>query len=223
MLGLHQELMLLAINDEGAIEYTAGTSTFRLAIVGSCLVELALRGKIDVDLDEVRLRSRDMTGDVALDLVLESLTEHSTPQRLQFWLSSLQDVAQEITQLALQSLCDLAILELRESRFLWVLSTRRYPVIDGTEKKEAKLRIMEVLLSDSIPSPEDSVLIGLAHAGGLLEAFLTTREIARLEDRLEQVSNLDLTAGLVGQAIQEEQEAIAQAMLNPHTPFNMRR
>jgi hypothetical protein len=35
----------------------------------------------------------------------------------------------------------------------------------------------------------------------------------RLESRLEQVSNLELTAGLVELAIQEEQEAIAQAML----------
>lgn len=219
MLALHQEMLLLAINDEGAIEYTAGTSTFRLALVGACLVELALKEKIDVDLDEVRLRSSEKTGDLALDLIIERLAEHSTPQRLQFWLSTLQETAQTITQLTLQSLCDRGILELRESRFLWVLSTRRYPITDGTEKKEAKLRIMEVLLGDEIPSPEDSVLIGLAHAGGLLEAFLTTREIARLEDRLTQVANLDLTAGLVGQAIQEEQEAIAQAMLTAPYPI----
>ncbi|MEL0152790.1 MAG: hypothetical protein VW779_06165, partial [Halieaceae bacterium] len=62
-------------------------------------------------------------------------------------------------------------------------------------------------------------LIGLARVGGLLEAFLSTTEIARLEGRLEQVSNLDLTAGLVELAIQEEQEAIARAMLASPYPI----
>ena len=46
MLSLHQEMLLLAVNDDGDIEFTAGTSTFRLAFVGACLIELALKDKI---------------------------------------------------------------------------------------------------------------------------------------------------------------------------------
>ncbi len=219
MLSLHQEMLLLAVNDDGDIEFTAGTSTFRLAFVGACLIELALKDKIEVDPEEVRVISRDTEDDGTLNLVMERLCEHNTPQRLRFWLSHLQEDFQEITRLTLKSLCDQGILKSEESRFLWVLSSRKYPVVDGTEKKEAKLRIMETLLGDSIPSPEDSVLIGLARVGGLLEAFLSTTEIARLEGRLEQVSNLDLTAGLVELAIQEEQEAIARAMLASPYPI----
>lgn len=219
MLSLHQEMLLLAVNDDGDIEFTAGTSTFRLAFVGACLIELALKDKIEVDPEEVRVISSDTDNDPTLNLVMERLCAHSTPQRLRFWLSHLQEDFQEITRLTLKSLCDQGILKSEESRFLWVLSSRKYPVIDGTEKKEAKLRIMETLLGDSIPSPEDSVLIGLARVGGLLEAFLSTTEIARLEGRLEQVSNLDLTAGLVELAIQEEQEAIARAMLASPYPI----
>ena len=219
MLSLHQEMLLLAVNDDGDIEFTAGTSTFRLAFVGACLIELALKDKIEVDPEEVRVISRDTENDGTLNLVMERLCEHNTPQRLRFWLSHLQEDFQEITRLTLKSLCDQGILKSEESRFLWVLSSRKYPVVDGTEKKEAKLRIMETLLGDSIPSPEDSVLIGLARVGGLLEAFLSTTEIARLEGRLEQVSNLDLTAGLVELAIQEEQEAIARAMLASPYPI----
>ena len=219
MLSLHQEMLLLAVNDNGDIEFTAGTSTFRLAFVGACLIELALKDKIEVDPEEVRVISPDTENDATLSLIMERLTAYSTPQRLRFWLSHLQEDFQEITRLTLKTLCDQGILKSEESRFLWVLSSRKYPVVDGTEKKEAKLRIMETLLGDSIPSPEDSVLIGLARVGGLLEAFLSTTEIARLEGRLEQVSNLDLTAGLVELAIQEEQEAIARAMLASPYPI----
>ena len=63
MLSLHEEMLLLAINDDGDIEFTAGTSTFRLALMGACLIELALKDKIEVDEEEVRVLSRDVGND----------------------------------------------------------------------------------------------------------------------------------------------------------------
>jgi len=213
MLSLHQELLLLAINDQGDIEFTAGTSTFRLAFVGACIVTLAQSNHLECDLDEVRVIDQSAPLDPTLALVLAKISEPSTPQRLRYWLSELQEDFQDLIKLTLQSLCDQGVLTMEESRFLWMLSSRKYPIADGKEKKEAKLRILAVLLGEDIPGAEDSVLIGLARVGGLLEAFLTTSEIASLETRIEQVSNLDLTAGLVEKAIQEEQEAIARAML----------
>lgn len=213
MLALHQELLLLAINDHGDIEFTAGTSTFRLAFVGACVVSLAHSSHLECDLDEVRVIDGAPPSDPTLALVLAQISEPQTPQRLRYWLSGLQENFEELIKLTLQSLCDQDVLTVKESRFLWMLSSRKYPIADGKEKKEAKLRILAVLLGEDTPEPEDSVLIGLARVGGLLEAFLTTSEIASLETRIEQVSNLDLTAGLVEKAIQEEQEAIARAML----------
>ena len=41
MLSLHQELLLLAINDQGDIEFTAGTLDVPLGFVGACIVTLA--------------------------------------------------------------------------------------------------------------------------------------------------------------------------------------
>jgi hypothetical protein len=96
-----------------------------------------------------------------------------------------------------------------------VLKTRRYPVIDGREQTEAKLRIVNLLLSEDLPSPHDSVLIGLAHAGGLLQGFLSSSEVARLEERLMKIGNLDLIARAVEHAIADEHERIAQALLTP--------
>ena len=137
MLSLHQEMLLLAINDDGDIEFTAGTSTFRLAFMGACLIELALKDKIEVDEEEVRILSRDVGNDAALNLVMDRLCKHTAPKRLRFCLSHLKEDFQEITRLTLKSLCDQGILTPKDSRFLWVLSSRKYPATDGTEKKEA--------------------------------------------------------------------------------------
>ncbi|MGB0222113.1 MAG: GOLPH3/VPS74 family protein [Luminiphilus sp.] len=213
MLSLHQELLLLAINDQGDIEFTAGTSTFRLAFVGACIITLEQDGYLECSLDKVRVIATNTAPDPTLALVLTKINESPSAQRLRYWLSALQEDFEMLMKLTLKSLCDLGVLTIEESRFFWVLSSRRYPIADGKEKKEAKLRIFAVLFSSDTPSAEDSVLIGLARTGGLLEAFLTTSEIANLETRIEEVRNLDKTAGLVEKAIQEEQEAIARAML----------
>ncbi|MEL0152789.1 MAG: GPP34 family phosphoprotein, partial [Halieaceae bacterium] len=84
--------------------------------------------------------SRDTEDDGTLNLVMERLCEHNTPHLLLFWLSHLQEDFQEITRLTLKSLCDQGILKSEESRFLWVLSSRKYPVVAGTENKKAKIR-----------------------------------------------------------------------------------
>ena len=59
------------------------------------------------------------------------------------------------------------------------------------------------------------MLIGLAHAGGLLQGFLSSSEVARLEERLMKIGNLDLIARAVEHAIADEHERIAQALLTP--------
>ena len=211
---------MLAVDDDGKIEYTAGTSTFRLAFVGACIIELTQLNKVDCDLDAVNVLDAKPPKDETLARILGLISQSKEPQRLRYWLSKLQEIFPDLINSTLKGLCDLGILKLEESRFLWVLSSRKYPVLDGKEKKEAKLRIMEVLLGEGIPDPSDSILIGLARTGGLLEGFLSTKEIAGLHERITEISALDLTAGLVEQAILEEQEAVANALLlNPHPMY----
>ena len=111
MLSLHQELLLLAINDQGDIEFTAGTSTFRLAFVGACIVTLTQSNHLECDLDEVRVINHSAPLDPTLALVLAKINEPSTPQRLRYWLSELQEDFQELIKLALQSLCEQGVLQ----------------------------------------------------------------------------------------------------------------
>lgn len=216
MLPLHQELLLLTISDDGKVQRTAGTSTFRLAFLGACVIDLCNRERIDVDPERVVLISTEATGEPALDQVLATLSDSPEEKPLQFWLSHLYQDIPELSGKALGQLCRVGVLRNEESRFLWVLAGRKYPQVDGKEKKEAKLRIMEALFGDSLPDAEDSVLIGLANLAGTLEGFLKPQEILSLQDRLAQVGNLDLTARLVEQAIYAEQEAVATAMYQNH-------
>ena len=88
----------------------------------------------------------------------------------------------------------------------------RYPVIDGEAEREVKLRIMEVLFSDVIPSPRDVVIIGLVDACGLFGVLLSRRELQRVAERIKQVRQLDLIGQAVVQTVADIDMAISGAM-----------
>ena len=73
MVGLVEELVLLAIEDDGAISHTAGQTGFGMALLGACLVELNSAGRIDADLTSVSVLSPAPTGKPMLDAVLAEL------------------------------------------------------------------------------------------------------------------------------------------------------
>lgn len=214
MPSLVEELVLLAIEDDGAIAPAAGELGFGMALLGACLVELGNAGRIDVDLSAVLVLDTTPTGHPALDRVLKTIATGDAAPVAQ-WILRLSADAATVVRQTLDGLISRRVLRFEEARYLWVLKERRYPLRDGREQQDAKLRIMETLLGEQLPTPHDSVLLGLARAAGLLEGFLSTAEIARLEDRMAKVAGLDLIVRGVEAAILEDQAERARAMMMP--------
>ena len=214
MPSLVEELVLLAIEDDGSIAPAAGGPGFGIALVGACLVELSDAGRLDADLNALLVLDATPTGRPALDGVLKSVAAGETAT-VEQWLLRLSNDAPRVVRQTLDALLARQVLRFEEARYLWVLKERRYPLRDGREQQDAKLRIVETLLGEQIPTPHDSVLLGLAHAAGLLEGFLSTAEIARLEDRMAKVAGLDLVVRGVEAAIREDQAERARAMMMP--------
>ena len=126
-------------------------------------------------------------------------------------MADIQPPTEEIRAAALARLVDRGVLEERDNRFLWVFHSRRYPAVDGQIRREVKLRIMEVLLSDEIPDPRDVMLICLADACGIFRALLSGRELAQATPRIEQVAKLDLIGQAMFRAINDVRMAVAAA------------
>ena len=128
------------------------------------------------------------------------------------WVDYLTERAEEIRELALARLVERGILRREDDRFLWVFQSRRYPIVDGKAEREVKLRIMEVLFGNEIPDPRDVVILCLADACGILRELLSTRELERVSERIEQVRKLDLIGQAVSTAVWDIQSSIALAM-----------
>ncbi len=210
MVGLVEEIVLLQLRDEGGSFVRVPTWSLRYSIAGAVLMELAIENRIDNDLEHLFLIDDTPTGDGLLDPTLAEIAAGER-NNTRFWIEHIAECADGIREAALARLVDQGILEERDERFLWVFRTRRYPAVDGQVRREVKLRIMEVLLSDEIPDPRDAMLICLADACGIFRALLSARELTEVTPRIDQVARLDLIGQTMVRAIDDVRMAVAAA------------
>ena len=96
-----------------------------------------------------------------------------------------------------------AVVKKVEGRILWVLPARRYPKIDDHHIKDVERRLRELILTDQIPDPRDTVLVSLVHACNLFREILSPRELKRSEERIESIAKVDSVGRKVAQLIKD--------------------
>ena len=215
MLRFAEEIMLLLLDDEGERFLRVPDWSLRYALAGGVLMDLALEDRIDTDLKKLILVDPAPLGDDILDPALADIVSAEQTRDARFWVERVANRADEIREAATGSLIARGILERREDRFLWVFRSRRYPLVDGTAEREVKLRIMEVLFSEVIPTPRDVVIICLADACGIFTELLSKREVRQAMPRIELIRRMDLIGRAVTAAIWDIEVSLAQA-IRPH-------
>ena len=199
-LNLAEDIVLLLLDDETGKMEDVHVNVMEMLMAGAVLMDLGLKGRLDWDLERLFVIDETPTGDAMLDAVLAQVSAETEAMAPKAWIQRIAERGMEIRAAAIDSLVARRIIRVEDTRFLWVFGSRRYPVIDDTEEREAKLRLMDVLLSDTIPDPHDVALICLADAASVFEVILSERELRQAGKRIEQVRKLDL----VGQAMSNQ-------------------
>jgi hypothetical protein len=202
MLGFVEEIVLLQLDEHGKL-IELPLSAADVVLAGAALMELALRNKVDTDLNRFFVVDREPTGDEMLDDALSALTENGEEGTTSAAIERITLNAGRYRDIALKRLVEKGVLREEEGRFLWVFHTRRYPVIDDTEQREVRERLRQLILTDEIPDPRDVVLLCLIDACGLLGLVLSLDEIAARRERIEQLTRLDLIGQAVTRAVGE--------------------
>ena len=202
LLRFAEEIILLLLNDKDGTFARVPYWSLNYALAGGVLMDLALENRIDTDLENLVVLDKTPLGDSLLDPTLANIAsdEQRDPK---YWVEQTASHAVVIREEALSRLVNNGILERRDDRFLWVFKSRRYVAIRGDAEREVKLRIMEVLFSDTIPDPRDVVIICLADACGIFDKLLTKQELDKASDRIKQVRQLDLIGQAMSQSIQD--------------------
>ena len=202
MLGFVEEIVLLQLDEHGKL-IELPLSAADVVLAGAALMELALRNKVDTDLNRFFVVDPQPTGDEILDNALSALTADKTDTTTSGAIERITVHAHGYRDIALKRLVEKGVLREEEGRFLWVFHTKRYPVIDDTEQREVRARLRQLILTDEIPDPRDVVLLCLIDACGLLGLVLSLDEIAARRQRIEQLTRLDLIGQAMTKAVGE--------------------
>ena len=209
-----EEFLLLALDERGGDFWPLARSVFDCGTACAVVMDLMRLGRVDCDLRHLFVVSTEPTNDDILDPVLRALAlepVNRATRAVVDELCFLSDEGEAFRERAVQRLIERGILKREERKILWVFGTRRYPVMNGAEVREVKLRMLLAILSHEIPEPHDIMLVALADACGLFAHLLSANEWAHAMPRIAQVARMDLLGRAVTEAITRVEASVAMA------------
>lgn len=208
MLTFAEEIYLLALDDvTGRILVSSRKIVLDSALVGAVLAELSFKNRIDTDTENIYVLNTEATGNTLLDMVLKKFAgADGNTFTINHALRVIMQDSEKLDKIVLSQLINKGILKKVEEKVLWIFPSRRYPVIDNHEIADVETRLRNIVLTDEIPTPGDAVLISLVDACDLFREILSPREYKRCEERIAELSKLDLVGQKVKQLISQIEE-----------------
>ena len=210
---LTEELILLLLDEHSGYLGMVPDWDFSCVMAGAVIADLTLENRIDTDLNSLQLIDETPTGDPMLDPTLEEIGDEEDTFNTQYWIEKNTPRSEDIVEMTLERLSEKGILDFHSGGF-WSLSKSvsrgTYPVTDGAPQKEARSRIMSVILEDVIPDPRDVLLICLMHTCHGFKLLLSLEEYQEKLERIETLASMDL----VGLSISK---AVKQSVVKPKT------
>ncbi|GBN04990.1 Golgi phosphoprotein 3 sauron [Araneus ventricosus] len=219
-LTLMEEVLLLGLKDKEG--YTSfWNDSISSGLRGCILVELALRGRIELEKAGMRRRSLLMrkvlvkndspTGDVLLDEALKHIKETDPPETLQSWIDYLSGETWNPLKLRYQlrnvrerlakNLVEKGVLTTEKQNFL-LFDMTTHPLTDSSSKTKLVKKVQDAVLSKWINDPHRMdkrilSLIILAHSSDVLEnafAPLSDDDYEVAMKRVRELLELDVEA-----------------------------
>jgi Golgi phosphoprotein 3 len=192
-------LLLTATNSEHApnvlvVDLPKSRLGIKVAMSGAALMELALRDRIETDVDNLWVRDSTPTGEKSLDSVLARIAATSQGDGSKSPISAAIKSLEEIDsyQLALESLEARGLVRRQNERLLWVFREQHVVVTDLDPVTQIRKRVHDVLLEDEFPSPRDVCLISLLNATKKFRSVVPPESVQKAIDQTNRYVNLDL-------------------------------
>ena len=201
-----EELILLMLDEKtGYLEVVPGWQ-FSCVMAGAMIAELALKGRIDTDLESLYLVDSTPTGDELLDVTLRDIEESEKVRDTQYWIERNAKRVDDIITTSFDRLVKNNILVHELGGFFGlrrsVSRSGTYPSSDSTVRREAKSRIFNIILHNEIPDPRDAILIALVYTLGGFKLLLEEEDYEEVLDRIRLISKLDVVGRKVAAAVE---------------------
>ncbi len=205
-LALPDELLLLALDDERGTR--AHATELEPGLAGAVLLDLALRGRLDVVDKTVRAIDATPTGDAVLDHALAAVADAPKLRAPTWWVAHLQKGVRE--QVA-DRLVASGALRRDEHKVLWIFPVTRLPADDPGPESAVRARLDAAVLHGVTPDHRTAALAALVHATDLCTTVFPGADRRAVKERLAELAEGQWAAEAVRRAVQEIATAAAVA------------
>ncbi|HET6212362.1 MAG TPA: GPP34 family phosphoprotein [Micromonosporaceae bacterium] len=182
--GLADELLLLAYDDESG-RSTVSHIGLDLGMAAAVLVELVLRGRVEVTPGAVLTRSPAPIGEPVADKVLAKIVGES-PHSAASWIQRLRH---GLRQHVLASLVERGVIRDQDETALEFIHLHRYPAVDPAPEADTRARLAAALTGDSVPDERTAALATLVAAVRMEPTLgLTGAAVETAHRRLEEIA-----------------------------------
>lgn len=212
---LSQDLILLALNPQTGKTRFSWYAALEYGLVGSLLLDLVLRGKLEIDNDNrVSGANAGNTGDEFLDRHLNEILASSRPRTARFWVTRWRRRYRWFQPIVLQNLVDLGVLQRQEQRILGLFPTQRYFLTDESIQREIVQQVCAAVLEGTGLDSRMAALISLMHASHLTDAVFRPEERPEARSRIRAIAEGELVGKAVSKAIFTIQAATILGTVN---------
>ncbi len=192
MLSFAEEILLLALDDKTGEIRELPSFSLDGALACALLVELAFLNRIDYDQYSMHVVDSTPVGNLLLNGTLRALERRGKEWTMRDALYFLSGQALAIRERVLGHLVSKGVVRMVDKRVFWVFSGSQVPSHDGRETMEIRTRLRELILSDEIPDPRDTVLISLVDACSMWGEVFSESELERVRDRIRAIARMEL-------------------------------
>lgn len=191
MLNLHEELMLLALDDKEGVIVPQAREPLKMGLASAILTELTLRGKLRTDGQfNVVVANPTPTGDPLLDRALESIrTSSSQPQPATLWIEELILGMRDLEDQVIQRLVQRGALRVEESRRMLFFKESRFLQGALGVEEGIRRRLRDVVIGGASPDERTLALIGLVKMTNLIEVVFPYTEWEQARRRIDELTS----------------------------------
>ena len=207
MVGLPEQLLLLALNEKGTVVPSASMA-LPFGLAGAVLTELTLQGKVRQEKGKLIVVDPTPTDDDILDEALHLIRRRDRQKPPRFWVSKLSRSIGRLKRRLLDRLIDAGILERQERRVLWVFTVNRYFARDEQVESGVRRRLRSAVIEGVEPDLETIVLASLVSACGLVNEVFAPAERKQAAKRIRLIVDSEP----IGKAVADSVAAIHAAI-----------
>lgn len=182
-LTLAEELLLLGLDDESGEIILSVSTALPYGIAGAILIDLHLKGRIELTDTSVKVIDSTVTGSEILDEVLNLVKIKAITESPKYWIRTINGSVEDLVDRLIDGLVIKGVLKKEEKKILWIIPVDRFPTKDPLPEVHTRLLVRGIVLENQEPNERTLALLSLIKASNLIDELF-------LKDERKQATNI---------------------------------